>query len=265
MISRTAVWLYMGTVLVAISGTISASTLQIETKKAYASHVEDVERELSQRAEGKIEFSRLSEFPANIARMRAGQTVIENLNQDSDTPKGIIHDWIGGTIIEGVPMKDVIKLLTDYNRHQEIFAEVIDSKILEQSNNSLEVFLRFKKEEILTVVVDTYHQVEIKKISPGKVQILSRSTKIQEIKNFGEKDEIALPEGEDRGFLWRMNTYWTLEEKDEGILVECRNISLTRDIPFIFAFIVKPLVGKIPRETLASLLRALKENLEKQA
>ena len=241
---------------------VAGSTLQPQTEEAYARYVEEAEKGLMERAEGRASFSHLSESPARMARLRIGQTVTENLNEDDDTPKGIIHDWTGAIIVRDVSIDEIIDVLTDYDSHEDLFGEVIESRTISRSRDSIDLFLRFRKKQIVTVVTDTWHRAEIKRVSAAEAQILSRGTRIQEVKNHGEEDEIRLPEGQDRGFLWRMNTYWSLEKISEGVLVECRTIVLSRDVPFIFAFIVKPIIRNLPGETMTSLLETLKKHLE---
>jgi hypothetical protein len=62
------------------------------------------------------------------------------------------------------------------------------------------------------------------------------------------------PSGHDRGFLWRMNTYWRFEQKDGGTYVECQSISLTRDIPAGLGWLIGPYVTSVPRESLTFTL-----------
>jgi len=78
----------------------------------------------------------------------------------------------------------------------------------------------------------------------------SRATRIQEVDNAGEANERLEPVGHDRGFLWRMNTYWRFEQKDGGVYVESQSISLTRDIPTGLGWLVGPYVNSVPRESL---------------
>ena len=65
-----------------------------------------------------------------------------------------------------------------------------------------------------------------------------------------------LPPGTGHGFLWRLNSYWLIEPRDGGVYLECRSISLSRDIPAVFEWIIKPMVTGVPRESLRGLLNA---------
>ena len=49
--------------------------------------------------------------------------------------------------------------------------------------------------------------------------------------------------------------YWSLETANGGVLAECRTLSLSRDIPNAVAWIMKPFVQSLPRESLTSILQ----------
>jgi hypothetical protein len=54
--------------------------------------------------------------------------------------------------------------------------------------------------------------------------------------------------------MWRLYTYWRIEEKDGGVYVQNESVSLSRTVPALLAFIVNPLVKSIPRNVLMHLL-----------
>ncbi len=236
-------------------------TLEQKTKEFYAGYIEDVEQELLRRADGTMPFCRVYDHAADQVRVSADQIVIRNLNEKDKTPGGITHDWIGTRMIPGANLEEVIDILIDYDSHEDIFGEVVESGIVEKSDDSMHVFLRFKKKKILTVVSDTHHKVQLNLVSPRKAQIFSRSTRINEVLNYGKNNEKILPEGEDRGFLWRMNTYWSLDEIEEGVIIECRSITLSREAPLGLNLIINPIINSMPRESLESLLNTLGKHL----
>ena len=65
--------------------------------------------------------------------------------------------------------------------------------------------------------------------------------------------------GDDGGFLWRMETWWRMEESDGGVYVQSEAVSLTRDIPTGLGWMIGPFVTSIPKETLAFTLDATKK------
>ena len=62
--------------------------------------------------------------------------------------------------------------------------------------------------------------------------------------------------GQGHGFLWRLNAYWILEQRTEGVYLECRAISMSRDVPAALRWVVKPMLTSVPRESLQETLEA---------
>jgi len=128
------------------------------------------------------------------------------------------------------------------------------SKILQRNGNDFVIDLRFYKKKIITTVIDTTHDVHYQPVDATHQWSRSHTTRVQEVEDAGKPDEKLEPEGHDRGFLWRMNTYWRFEEKDGGTYVECQAISLTRDIPTGLGWMIGPYVNSVPRESLTFTL-----------
>jgi hypothetical protein len=84
----------------------------------------------------------------------------------------------------------------------------------------------------------------------------SYSTRIAEVENPDKPDEHELPVGNDHGYLWRLDNYWRIEEKDSVTYVQVEFVGLSRSIPVIFAWLINPLVRNIPRGVLSNLLTA---------
>ena len=238
---------------------IHGSTLQEHTAAAFSEYASMVEKELDQRAAGSMPFLHATDSSEDKDRLVQGKTIIENLNKKNKTPDGIIHDWIGCIFVPGANLNDVIDILIDYDSHKTVFDEVVDSKLVEVSGNHLKSYLRFKKKEVITVVTDTWYEAEFKYYPGKKAQMISRSTRINEVENFGKANERLKPEGEDNGFLWRMNTYWSLEETGDGVIVDCRSVSLSRDIPPGLGLMIKPIITKTPRNSLKKTLHTLRD------
>ena len=72
-----------------------------------------------------------------------------------------------------------------------------------------------------------------------------------------------MPAGRDRGFLWRLNSYWAFNERDGGVYVECEAISLSRSIPSALAWLLDPMVRNLPKEFLGDTLTATRARLMK--
>ena len=203
--------------------------------------------------------------------------VIERLNtldQDSPSghekpvavPGGMIHHWIGTVFIPGATLAETLALEEDYDHHQEYFRpDVMRSKTLRHDGNDFLIDLRLYKKKIITTVLDTEHEIHYTLVDSTHAWSRSRTTRIQEVDNAGEPDERLEPAGHDRGFLWRMNTYWRFEERDGGTYVECQSISLTRDIPTGLGWLIGPYVTSVPRESLTFTLATTRSAVLKHA
>ncbi len=75
--------------------------------------------------------------------------------------------------------------------------------------------------------------------------------------------ERALSADEQHGFLWRLNTYWSYEERDGGLYLQVESVSLTRSIPHGLGWMVGPFIETIPRESLEFTLRSTCSALRK--
>ncbi|MGH9774043.1 MAG: hypothetical protein ACRD50_03740 [Candidatus Acidiferrales bacterium] len=202
-----------------------------------------------------------------FALLRNGEIVIERLETLENgkpiaVPGGMIHHWTGTIFIPGVTLQQTLALMQDYNHHQEYYKpDVVRSKILKRDGNDFDVELRFHKKKIITSVIETEHEVHYLPIDATHEESISKSTHIHEVESPGEADEKLKPEGNDRGLLWRIFTYWRFEEKDGGTYVESQSISLTRDIPAAVAWLVRGYVESVPRESLRFTLEATRSAL----
>lgn len=81
-------------------------------------------------------------------------------------------------------------------------------------------------------------------------QRFNMSTRIAEVADFHKSDEHELPVGNDHGYMWRLYTYWRLEEKDGGVYLQNESVALSRTVPVILAWLVNPLVKSMPRNVI---------------
>jgi len=80
-----------------------------------------------------------------------------------------------------------------------------------------------------------------------------------------EPDEREKPIGNDRGFLWRLNSYWRYQQVDEGVIVECESVSLSRSVPAMLRWMIGPIINRTARETLTATLTSMSEVLRERA
>ena len=178
-------------------------------------------------------------------------------------PGGIIHHWVGLVFIPGAKLEDVLAMLEDYDRHSVYYAPDVErSKIESRNDDHFRVFLRFRRHKVITVVLDTEHEIDYFHDGPGRAHSRSSAVRIAEVANPGKNDEHEKPPGQDGGFLWRMETWWRMEEQGGGVYVQSEVVSLTRDIPVVLKWMIEPFVTSIPRETLTATLVATRKAVE---
>ena len=245
----------------------AAANLQPETVAAFNHYAQLTESNFDSQIAGRDPFLWYEGLPKDRresieAQLRAGQVVIERLEtldqgKPIPVPGGLIHHWIGTVFIPGATLSQTLAFERDYDHQPQYFQpDVKRSRILRHEGDDYSMELMLYKKEVITSVLDTVHEVHYGSVDSTHAWSHSRTTRIQEVENFGEADDRLLPEGHDRGFLWRMNTYWRFEEKDGGTYVESQSISLTRDIPTGLGWIAEPFVTKVPRESLTFTLAA---------
>ncbi len=178
-------------------------------------------------------------------------------------PDGMIHHWVGLAFIPGAHVDDVLAILEDYDHQSTYYApDVVRSKIESHDGDHFRVLLRFRRHKVVTVVLDTEHDVRYFRDSPTMAHSRSATTRISQVENPGKSDERLKPAGDDDGFLWRMDTWWRVVERDGGVYVQSEVVSLTRDIPTGLAWMVKPFVTSIPQESLEFTMEATRKTVE---
>jgi hypothetical protein len=223
-------------------------------------------RQAEQRLDGRKSFLWADESALRASRILNGAILVEPAGRQAQTgvPGGIVHDWIGSVFLPGVPLVRTMALMRDYDRHKDIYKpEVEDSRILEQHGDRYRVYMRLLKKVVITVVLDTEHDVQYVPVDAARWRSSSRSTRIAEVDKPGKPGEHDLPPGTGQGFLWRLNSYWRFRERDGGTWVECEAISLTRDVPTGLGWLVQPIIQDLPKQSLETTLRQTRAALEK--
>ena len=238
--------------------------LNPQTLEAFDAYIRHAEMEMEQTLHGKEPFLWSERSSARAQEVGQGQVVAQfwSGRQPVKVLHGLIHDWIAAALISDSSIREVFALIQDYDNHKNIYKpEVIDSKLIRREENNFEIYLRLLKKKIITVVLDTDHQVRYSQISRTRWVCRSWTTRIAEVENAGTRDEKVLEADTGYGFLWRLYSYWAFEEGDAGVVAECRAISLTRDVPFGLGWAIEPIIQKLPRESLMHTLEATRRAL----
>jgi hypothetical protein len=184
------------------------------------------------------------------------QEVTEN-GKHIDIPGGTVQHWLGALFMPGVKLADVRAVMQDYNNYKTTYnPDVIASKLIKAEGDDYDVFLRLYKKQIVTVVFNANYHVHYSTPAPNRMMVRSVATRIAELRDPADPNRGELPAGDDRGFLWKLNSYWRFEEADGGVYAECEAISLSRDVPRLLQGMVNMFVRRFPRESMRSTMEA---------
>jgi hypothetical protein len=114
-------------------------------------------------------------------------------------------------------------------------------------------------------VLDGEYKVESRLSGNDRGYSFSRSLHVWQVDSPGTAQERRRPEGQDDGFLWRLNSYWSFTRVLGGLQMECEAVSLTRDVPVGLGWLVIPVIAELPREELAFTLKATRKALIEHA
>lgn len=250
--------------LLAVAGAAPAVKLKPETAQAFDRYVRAAEARMDERLRTRTPLW-LDGSPERLNAVRAGDVAVAPLagKGDLEVSGGLIHDWIGALFVPRVTLAQALASVQDYgsdkNTHKP---EVIDSKLLSRNGNDFRVYLRVMKKKVLTVVLNTEHDVRYFPVNATFCHSRSYSTRIAEVDGPGKPDERELPVGDDHGFLWRLYSYWMFQERDGGVYIECEAISLSRDIPTGLGWLIEPIIRTLPRESLVNTLTSTRKAIQ---
>jgi hypothetical protein len=240
--------------------------LEPQTVAAFDRYVRSAEQRLD--AQARAGRLWVAASPEREQRARKGEVLAEPVVDDGDieVPGGLIHDWTGAVFIPGVTLDRALAMLQNYDNQKNVYKpEVIDSKVLKRDGDCFTVYLRLLKKKVITVVLDTTHDVQYFRPAPDFAYSRSLSTRIAEVENPGKPNEHVLTPGDDHGFLWRLDSYWEFAQRDGGVYVECEAISLSRGVPTGLGWMINPIVRSLPHESLVNTLRETRDALARGA
>ena len=251
---------------VAVGEASLVAKLQPETVTAWNSYVAAVEKRRASERKDAQRFL-VADFQPTAAAERkavlAGGIVARRLEGTPsgaghvNVPSGRVHHWRGLVFIPGPSVPDLLSRIEESDP-PAIQDDVLRSSVLKRQPGGVHTFLRLQRTKVVTAVYNSEHDVRFELVSPARAASTSVSTKIAEVRNPGTANEVELPLGDDRGFLWRLNGYWRYEAAPGGVIAECESLSLSRDVPMFLDYIVGGMINSTARESMEKTLIALR-------
>ena len=235
---------------------------------SFNSYVSAAETRLSQQHQSQDTFLPLMTLSVqNAQRLRGGELIIEQLTPTpgADLSGALLHHWRGTAFVPGAKTAVFERLLRDFNSYSQHFSpQVVQARVLTRQDDHLQALMRVRQKHVITVVMDTTYDVTFGRPDAQHGYSTSRSTRISEIDAPGTDRERALSSSEEHGFLWRLNTYWSYEERDGGLYIQIESISLSRSIPNGLGWALRPYVESVPRESLVFTLRSARSAIQEK-
>jgi hypothetical protein len=248
----------------------SAAELKAKTAAAFDKYVSATEQRFTDELKPGGPFLYVDARPdgersSDYDQLKRGQILVDKRDSSAPgvskgIPDGMVHHWVALVFVPGVTLAQVLPVVKDYDQRAELYKpDVIKSRLLWHQGDDYKIFLRLYQKRFTTVMFNSDYAVHWGRVSPTEFYSNSISTRIAQIKDPNQPDGPEYPDGQGTGYLWRLNTYWRFAEKDGGVYIQCEALSLTRDIPTGLGWLLRPLVTKIPRDSLNRALGRTRE------
>jgi hypothetical protein len=237
----------------------SAAHLEPTTLQAWEDYVNSANARMQQRLSPGQSFLWVDEVPDRLASVRAGEIVISPVGPQvpKKVPSGLIHDWVGAVFIPNVSLNDVQRVVRDYARYKDLYQpSVIDSKVIatdEEKDRFSMLFLN--RSLLLKTAFDADYESLYFKVDDRRAYSIERTTRVQEIEEYGSPAQRALQQGEGHGIIWGLSGITRFMERDGGVYMELEAIELSRDIPASMRWLVDPIVRRVSRSSLLTSLQ----------
>lgn len=244
--------------------------LRDETVRAWGAYVAATERRIEAELASGLGFLGLDFQPAERAAadrraLHAGRVLVTEMTtldaggDDIDIPGGMVHHWRGAVLIPDVTVDEILARVAAPEASDTEQEDVLDSEVLERGPGFLRLYLKLQRTRFVTVTYDTVHLVRYRRRGTHAASSRSIATRIAELQDAGTPHERQRPPGRDRGFLWRLNSYWRYQQVEGGVVVECESLSLSRSIPAVLRFLVAPLVESTARGSMDRTLVSMRQ------
>ncbi len=252
-----------------------AADLQPATVRAYNRYLDLTE--VQRREQQKSRFFYFQTLPAAqqrqiLAQVKRGNVPVMQLEtEDADgkslpMPDGLVNHWEGVMFIPHTHLRQVIEVLQDYSHYRDIYKpEMVRSRLVSRQDDDFHVYVRIvKSSPWVTPVFNINLVIHYSLLGNSRALVNTQSTRIAQVEDAGKPGEHEDSVGHDGGYMWRFDSFWRLEEQDGGVMAEWESLVLSRDIPFVVRWFVRPFVNRLARQTVSDLMEATREAVEKR-
>jgi hypothetical protein len=220
------------------AGILSVERLNPATLEAYDGYVAAYEDTGARNFRVNRSFLIDGQSASRQKAFHSGEPIVELLKGEN-VPGGHIHQVYGAMHIPGVTADQVHVAMQQYAKYSIYYKpDVVEARgeLLpggSPSDQHFRVELKLLQSTLwFDVAFDTVYSTHYLKLDAHSFETASRSTSIRELKEAHNPAAGTWDEGNDHGFLWRLDTWWHARDRGDGVDLEMTNISLTRPVPF---------------------------------
>jgi hypothetical protein len=154
-------------------------------------------------------------------------------------------------------LNDVRRVVRDYGRYRDLYQpNVVDSKVIAMAEEKDRFSMSLLNQSLLLkTAFDADYESLYFKVDDRRAYSVERTTRIQEIEEYGSPAQRVLKEGEGHGIIWGLFGITRFMERDGGVYMEFEAIGLSRDIPASMRWLVEPIVRRVSRSSLLTSLQ----------
>jgi hypothetical protein len=199
-----------------IASHCSAAHLSSQADLAFRHYIANVEARITQQhASTHTHLAMLNVEAGHRTTLErqliSGDIRVEPVNRaNRDLTGALLHHWRAAAFVHNATEEEMLTLLRDYNHLSRYYApEVAASHAVKDDGETTTLVVRLKEQRVRTIVLDAEYRVETRLVGNDRGYSFSRSTHIWQIDDPGTPRERRRREGDDEGFLWRLNSYWS--------------------------------------------------------
>jgi hypothetical protein len=239
-------------------GVAGGAQLTPDTSQAWDDYVKSATQHMEQRLRPGESYLWVDEDADRLAKVRTGEIVVAPMGEHvpRKVSHGLIHHWVGTVFIANTSLNDVLQVVRDYAKYKDLYQpSVIDSKVIATDPDKDRFsMLLMNRSLILKTAFDADYESCYVRVNDHTVYSISRSTRVQQIEEYGSPSQHVLEEGSGSGIIWRLEGITRYMQRDGGVYVELEALGLSRDIPSALRWFVEPTVRRVSRSSLATSL-----------
>lgn len=228
----------------------NAATITPETLAAWNQQVQNLRFEVERDAADPTCFIHSPSDALHVSSPHASGRPI---------PSGLIHYWIGITLLPHAHTDDVLAVLQDYNRYAQVFQPAtVESHLTGRSGDTYSYRLKFiqKAMGVRTGLVGDFQSTYVR-INDRSGYSLTEATTLTELQNPGESTERPISLAESHGFLEKSFTVVRYSEQQAGTMIEIDSVTLTREVPGSLRWLISPFIHRFARQTMTATLESI--------